>query len=426
MRRSALFLIIILLAVPLWSASFGTPVDGSASVAFLNEHYRVSGIAQKDSAYWDRAEIGLMTVGPGKILYEWFGHSAVTVSLPGSDDISYNYGYFSFDEKYFQNFAMGRLLYRLDASYTEFEILNYEYNDRAVSQLALNLSADRKKAVALFLQENATPPSDTYLYHYYEDNCATRVRDLINCVTDGDFESWARSIPGHTYRQWNSVVFGVNPFVHWTLDFLQSRSIDNKNASLWTEMYLPDRLLYAVEQYPGLETVQSYSSGAPLHSFYEYRPKSVLLPALGLSLAFSVLLFACAYCYNRTKALGHIFNALSFAVHLVFGLLGALLLFMMVFTTHDVTWGNENVFVYSPLLLVVAILSLNTVRHRKTLLRLWTVEGFVLALLIVLKLVFANLLYQQNWAQILPLVPVTVVNIVVLKYFFKEDLTERS
>ena len=428
MRRTGLLILLVLLcAAPvLCAASFGTPTDGSASVAFLDGHYSESAVAQKDRAFWDRSEIGLMTVGPGSILYEWFGHSAVVVSCPGYDSLNFNYGYFSFDEKYFRNFAMGRLLYRLDASYTDFEVLNYKSNGRAVSQVNFNLSPEKKKAVSDFLRTNATPPDDTYLYHYYEDNCATRVRDLLNYVTDGDFETWARGIKGHTFREWNSVVFGVNPFIQWVLDFLQSRAIDNRDASLWSEMYLPDRLLYAVEQYPGLELTETEGSAAELHSFYEYRPRSVLLPALLLSLAFSAVLFACAFFYNRKKSLGHVFNALSFSVYLFFGLLGALLLFMMLFTTHDVTWGNENALIYSPLLLVAAILSLNSVKHRRVLLGLWYAEGCALALLVLLKLVLPGVLYQQNWAQILPLVPVVFVNIVAFRFCFKEDRTEQS
>lgn len=431
MRRTGfLILLVLLLAAPsLCAASFGTPLDGSASVEFLNDHYSESPVEQKDSYFWDRSDISLMTVGPGKILYEWFGHSAVVVSWPGYDSINFNYGYFSFNEKYFQNFAMGRLLYRLDASYTDMEVFNYRSKGRDISQVVLNLSAEKKKAVSDFLRTNATPPEDTYLYHYYEDNCATRVRDLINFVTDGDFETWARGIKGHTFRQWNSVVFGANPWVQWVMDFLQSRAIDNKDASLWSEMYLPDRLLYAVQQYPGLETKETHGSAEQLHSIYEYKPKSVLLPALGLSVLFSAVLFACAFFYsgsNGRKWAGHIFNALSFTVYLVFGLLGALLLFMMLFTTHDVTWGNENALLYSPLLLVAAVLSLNTVRHRRALLKLWYAEGCALVLLVLLKLILSGTFYQQNWAQILPLVPVVGVNIAVLRLYFREDLTERS
>lgn len=411
MKRTALFLILFFLfaSLPLCGASFGTPLDGSASVSFLKDHYRVSSLSSDDLHTWDNCTIGLVTVGPGSRIYEWFGHTAVAVSAPGHDSVSFNYGYFSFDEKYFSNFAMGRLLYRLDTSYTDSETWIYESENRAVSQVLLNLSAEKKKAVSDFLLANCQPPDNTYLYHYYNDNCATRVRDLLNFVSDGDFETWARSIKGHTYRQWNSVVFGVNPFVQWIMDFLQGRSIDNRDASLWTEMYLPERLLYAVEQYPGFETSPSYGSASEIHSFYEYNPRSVVLKALVLSLAVSALLLV-FFRYSRG-----VFNTLSFLIFLVLGLLGALLLFMMVFTTHDVTWGNENILIYSPLLLVACLLSINSRKHCRTLLRIWQIEGCAVSLLVALKLVLPGIMYQQNLAQILFLVPLVVVNIIIYR-----------
>lgn len=412
MKRTALLLTMLVLlcaALPLFGASFGTPLDGNASVSFLRDHYRESELSANDMRFWDKSGISLVTVGPGSRIYEWFGHTAVSVSSPGHNSVSFNYGYFSFDEKYFSNFAMGRLLYRLDTSYTDSETWVYESENRVVSQVLLNLSPEKKKAVADFLLTNAQPPDDTYLYHYYQDNCATRVRDLLNFVSEGDFETWARGIKGHTFRQWNSVVFGVNPFVQWVMDFLQGRSIDNKDASLWSEMYLPDRLLYAVEQYPGFETSPSYGSAGEVHGFYEYKPKSVVFKALILSLVISAVLFV-TFRYAR-----RMFNALSFLVFLVLGLLGALLLFMMVFTTHDVTWGNENILIYSPLLLVASLLSVNSRKHGRALLVIWQIEGCALALLIFLKLVLPGIMYQQNFAQILFLAPLAAVNILVYR-----------
>ena len=102
-------------------------------------------------------------------------------------------------------------------------------------------------------------------------------------------------------------------------------------------------------------------------------------------------------------------------VFLVLGLLGALLFFMMVFTTHDVTWGNENILIYSPLLLIISLLSLNSRKHCRALLKIWYTEGCVLALLVLLKLVLPGIMYQQNAAQILFLVPLVAVNILVYR-----------
>ena len=49
-----------------------------------------------------QSEISIITVGPGDILYEAFGHSAIRVSDPviGMDNI-FNYGLFDFNQPNF-------------------------------------------------------------------------------------------------------------------------------------------------------------------------------------------------------------------------------------------------------------------------------------------------------------------------------------
>ena len=59
--------------------------------------------------------IGIVTMEPGEIFFERFGHNAVLVDdAAAGTRLSYNYGYFDLDEPDFHaRFVRGDMLYRL-------------------------------------------------------------------------------------------------------------------------------------------------------------------------------------------------------------------------------------------------------------------------------------------------------------------------
>ena len=62
-------------------------------------------------------EISLLTIGPGPIFWERFGHNAIVVRDRDSGTaIAYNYGIFDFEqENFLANFARGNMRYRIAA-----------------------------------------------------------------------------------------------------------------------------------------------------------------------------------------------------------------------------------------------------------------------------------------------------------------------
>ena len=80
----------------------------------------------------EQSEISIITVGPGDILYEAFGHSAIRVrdSVIGMDNI-FNYGLFDFNQPNFKlNFTKGKLLYKLGKKPFQNFVTNYYYQKR--------------------------------------------------------------------------------------------------------------------------------------------------------------------------------------------------------------------------------------------------------------------------------------------------------
>ncbi|MBR4426976.1 MAG: hypothetical protein IKS77_04680, partial [Spirochaetales bacterium] len=97
-------------------------------------------------------------------------------------------------------------------------------------------------------------------------------------------------------------------------------------------------------------------------------------------------------------------------VEIVFGILGSVLLFMMVFTNHDVTWLNENIIFVNPLLIAMAVFSFlaagrsNRAEEWGKLAALCHMLFLVLTVLLaVLKVIAPGVFLQQNWNIIIPM-----------------------
>lgn len=135
----------------------------------------------------DAAEVSILTIGPGKELYDKFGHSAFRVkdSLSGVD-VVFNYGVYDFNQPHFYlRFAQGTMLYELGVAYYHDFYQNYVAENRWIKEQILNLTKEEKQAVSDFLWINARPENKQYRYDYFYDNCATKIRDVLK-VTLGD------------------------------------------------------------------------------------------------------------------------------------------------------------------------------------------------------------------------------------------------
>ena len=369
------------------------------SIPMLESYYDESD--DGSMSFWDGCEISLLTIGSGDPLYSWFGHSAFLVSTPDGRNVTFDYGTFSFnDEDFFVNFAFGRLWFLCLSSNAEYQLQDISEEGRSVTKVVLPLTAEQKKAVIGFLNANSRRENRTYLYHHYEDNCATRLRDIIDWTTDGAFKTWAQSVSGLTFRQQASRALSRNPFVLWGLDFLQSGNID-KSATLWDEMFLPEVLEKGVMAYFSLEK-ETILNGSGNYSETSDKPQSNILFSLLMGLVLGgVSLALILPGYRRAN---YIYSGV---VEIVFGLLGSVLFFMMFFTNHDVTWCNENLIFVNPLLLVLAVFSFMATCKKKA--DKWgrvvsishkMIFG-IIVLLVILKLIAHNIFFQQNWSVIL-------------------------
>lgn len=345
----------------------------------------------------DDFTISLVTQAPGDEIYIWFGHAGLLLSAYG-DDIMYDWGVFSFSPGFYSDFIFGRLFYRMVPSWASSSIQRAVTEDRSVKILKLPLDRAAKQGVIDFLNYNSISENRTYLYHYYYDNCATRIRDIVNRATDGDFRAWAEGIDTNmSFRDLSTWYMRRSNLISFTLNFLQSSVID-KDVSLYEACFLPDVLMCALETYYNLESEVIYE-GAPEQTGESH----LVFSSLMTGLIFAVLLYSFWHVNRKAYAL------VSSVFYLYLAVISSVLLFMMLFTNHDVTFGNENIIFVNPLILIPLTESIIMIFHKKT---HWMLSRSVFRILtalslstLVLKGLFPETLCQENlyvFALVLP------------------------
>ena len=190
------------------------------------------------------AEVSLLTCAPGVDLYSAFGHSAIRIYDPvlGLDRV-YNYGTFDFDPPgFYLEFIRGKLNYRLDTEpFGQFERV-YQYFQRSYTAQVLDLSPAQRQAMFQYLELNYLPANRYYLYDFFFDNCATRIRDVFDAVL-GDSLRWAATdAPGpETFREMLDHGLAERPWADLGIDLVLGAVID-RPATYREQTFLPDYL----------------------------------------------------------------------------------------------------------------------------------------------------------------------------------------
>lgn len=202
--------------------------DGGAESRLLSESARVS----------------LVTILPGNKVYSLFGHNALRVFDPERGiDTAYNYGTFEFGNPltFSAKFAYGDLNYRLKRQSYERMVAFYPVEEgRPIIEQHLDLDAEQREAIFRFLEWNSQPENAYYRYDFYYDNCATRIRDVLEDIL-GTALVTSGPDPGVTMRQLLDPYLAENTWLHFGMDVGQGLPADAPATSR-SELFLPDRL----------------------------------------------------------------------------------------------------------------------------------------------------------------------------------------
>lgn len=304
-----------------------------------------------DDGLQDSVSVSLLTVTPGKMVYELYGHTAIRVRevMPGRlSDWVFNYGTFSFAQPHFVwRFVKGETDYELGVVPYALFYDTYVKEGRGIDELPLNLSPAESRRLVDALSRNLLPENATYRYNFFYDNCTTRAIDMIANAIEGKIV-WPKAEADMTLRNIVDQYSEVSPWNKLGQDLLLGAEADAP-ADREAQSFAP---LYAERFVEGAVIVRPDGSEDRLAL-----PKRVLLPAQmestekGLTpmWAFGIL-FAITIAitvYEHRK--GRYYWAFDALLLLAQGLAGLGVAFLFCFSTHPTVGSNWLVVLFNPL-----------------------------------------------------------------------------
>lgn len=190
----------------------------------------------------DAPTVSLMIAPPGdESVYAWFGHSSLVVhndslGLPRA----YTYSVFKSDSqgKAFFDAATGSGLMDMEVVNASVLVDYYAGQGRTVRYTELDLTDAQARDLESRLQRLAADEG-VLDYDIIEQNCSTRIRDVIDEVLGGAFRDATSDGSGRSIRQTVRGVFGEHiPLAAPLISFLYG-SAGDRELTHWETMFLP-------------------------------------------------------------------------------------------------------------------------------------------------------------------------------------------
>jgi hypothetical protein len=193
--------------------------------------------------------VELLVMGPGDGFYERYGHAALRVIGPGDQDRVFNFGITSFDRpNYMQDFLGGRVKFWGNVKTWDYTINRYRKEDRTLWRLPLALTDAQVDALVAKLEWAVQPENSAYVYDTFRDNCATRIRDYLDLVTNGAVKAAVGAVAtGRSFHDDVRVAFANLPHLLLPLELVPGVEMDAPRT-LWEMSYHPETLGRAMRQ----------------------------------------------------------------------------------------------------------------------------------------------------------------------------------
>ncbi|WP_411895301.1 DUF4105 domain-containing protein [Winogradskyella sp. A2] len=357
------------------------------------------------------AEISILTVGPGRSLNDAFGHNAFRIKDKSRGiDVTYGYGEYDFGApNFYLKFARGKLNYLISRhNYSDF-YNHYVYYNRTVKEQVLNLSTNEKQDLFDYLENNYKPENRRYLYDFFYDNCATRIRDVSQAVTKSSITF--NSPEGFEQKTFRELIYehvDKNTWGSFGIDLALGSVID-QNATPDEHMFLPKYINSFFENATknGAEGLVKQSS-----TVYEKKAEEdssiFLLSPLFINSLLAFIIIIITYRDSKNKSRSKWLDVTLFSTT---SLIGILLFLLWFATDHSATANNYNLLWAFPLnFILISQLTKNTMKN-------W-VKGYLKFLIIMLCLLTLHwLIGVQVFA--IALIPLLIAMFIRYLYLVK-------
>jgi hypothetical protein len=313
-------------------------------------------------------QIYVYTYGPGDEVFERFGHIALAVvDAATGEDIAFNWGMFDFDQPNFlTRFLTGDTKYWM-AGYRTYEFnAAYQAQNRTIRRQRLDLTPTQRGAIVDFVAWNASEANKYYRYDYYNDNCSTRVRDLIDWAIGGRVTQ-ALDTAGTplTWRSETARITGENLPIYAGIEIALGQQAD-RHLTKWQSGFLPERLatdLATIVARDSLGTPvrlvahDTLLFAAPTRAPLLTEPPDRQWSAFAIGLVIAALVAGLSLAGRANGAARATLTVLGTVWFAIGGVLGTALLLAATVTKHAPYMGsNLTLFQLQPLLLLAAAL----------------------------------------------------------------------
>jgi uncharacterized protein DUF4105 len=244
----------------------------------------------------DPSDVPLFAVysmGPGDDIFAHFGHSALCVTDRAAPrGRCYNWGTadFSTPVPLTYEFVRGRAKFWVSEIELAPMVRYYELEDRSVWRQVMPLTSSQAIELRRLLDAATDESAKYYRYHHFQDNCTTRIRDLVDRVLDGALQELSDASPsGPTDRDYAKEGFRGHPWLLVVANLALGR-VSDRPTTLWEGMFLPIVFRDAVEKATGAKPELVYERRGPPFGGAVWAGEAVLY-ALGAALA-ALILFA--------------------------------------------------------------------------------------------------------------------------------------
>lgn len=301
-------------------------------------------------------EISVLTCSPGDQIYSIFGHTAVRVCNKNIGlDAVVNYGLFDFDQESFvYRFVKGETDYMCGTeNYGNF-IYSYALRGSGVKATVLDLTDAEKERFIRNLTNDLRPENREYRYNFAFNNCATKIRDIVNFAYSGKYESLQPS--EYTFREVIGHYAENYPWYMFSFDICLGGKDYNTLMTPEETQFLPEHLDAALNNClinrDGKDIKPKTREEIHLAPSDITIEKTIFTPFVAACIL--LVLSICNLVFGKRfgKGLRIASNIYSGTIFFTYTLIGLLVTFLVFFSEHPFTTWNMNLCIFNPLIAI--------------------------------------------------------------------------
>ena len=277
-----------------------------------------------------------------------------------------------------------------------------------MKQQVLNLNQVEKQQFFNYLENNVLPENATYLYDPFFDNCATKLRDVTNVILNGTVVLNSEKIPNNkTLRALMNQEIYWNTWGNFGINLIAGTILDVKRNQL-AYTYLPDYIFKTFENGKierNSQLIALVKREDVLLGFEEISSSISLFSPFNV---FIFLLLIVVFITFRDVKNNKRTAYLDFIIFFITGLMGLILAYLWLFSSHKTAPNNFNVLWAFLPNIVVAFLILKGIAKK------W-LQKYIIALLICLGII--PLLWFLR-IQVFPIAVIPLLILLFVRYLF--------